>query len=92
MSPVTLSGKSSQVCISLSGETKREVKQLVQDATIKGGKKASSFNHKQLSLKKTSDADTGSTKIAQSATNAQEKEGKCPLSKTSMSQIKAKQP
>lgn len=40
MSPVTLSGKSSQVCISLSGETKREVKQLVQDATIKGGKKS----------------------------------------------------
>lgn len=43
-------------------------------------------------MKKTSEADTGSTKIAQSATNAQEKEGECPVSKMSTSQIKAKQP
>ena len=71
-----------------NGETEREVKQLVQDATIKGGKKASSFNHKQLSMKKTSDIDTGNTKIAQSATNAQKKEDKCPVSKMSMSQSK----
>lgn len=91
MSPVMLSGKSSQVCVSLSYKwrNEREVKQLVQDATIKGGlKKASLFNHKQLSTKKTSDIDTGNTTIAQSATNAQKKEDKCPVSKMSMSQSK----
>ena len=39
-------------------------------------------------MKKTSDIDTGNTKIAQSATNAQKKEDKCPVSKMSMSQSK----
>lgn len=39
-------------------------------------------------MKKISAIDTGNTKIAQSATNAQRKEDKCPVSKMSMSQSK----